>query len=239
MKKLISFFLLAFTLTACAQGTPAVPTSIEPTPAPKSTLVLPTSTAYPEPTKDVSEYPPPQTPEGYPLLDGQTENPYPEPQIAVMVPETRFGIPAVDRVLDSLFQTTGEINSLIVYTVAHCSTAEGLGGPPKCAQDQSEGTQVEGLPVYGPEGHFLPKSEQTLTDLPGKVDLLGVFKVVEDYKSEDFYPAGQYGIVLKHNETGEIIVLRVTETGIVRLDNPVQIPGKEQVDLEAYLEAKP
>ena len=226
-------FCLLF-LTACAsQNTPtAVPV--------QDLTASPEETAYPPAQPDSEGYPQPLDTQAYPLVPDQPlTNPYPEPQIAVMRPDTRFGIEAVDRVLTALFEQPEQLPDLVVYTQAPCTSADGLGGPPKCSSGQEEGAIIEALPVVGSEGHFLPKDPQVLTDLPLNVDLLGVFQVSPDFNPEEYYPSGQYGIVLIQKASGSVVVLRVSQKGIVRVDYPTQIPGKEQPDLEIYLNPQP
>jgi hypothetical protein len=227
LRKWILAILIPSILTACAQVHPTQ------TPNPEQTNVtnLPLQ-------QTAKEYPPPQAAEeSYPSPDEQALQPsYPDPQVELLQTGTRYGIPEVDRVLDTLFLHPDQADSLVVYTKAPCTTFDGLGGPPKCTESQNEGTIVEGIPVLGSEGQFIPKGSRGLTDIIGQTDLLGVFKVVEDFKSEEYYPAGQYGIVLTQKVTSTIVVLRLTPDGIVRLDFPTQIPGKEQPDLEIYLE---
>jgi hypothetical protein len=234
-KQIALFILLLLALTACTQtaGTaiPAtrLPTSlpaVSATPDPPGYLA-PQENSQPEPA---GSYPDPQ--------EAIQSNPYPEAQSAVMKPETRFGIPEVDRVLETLFHTPEQFPGLIAYTQIACVKND-AAAQPACAQDQSAGTPVALMPVTGPENRFLPKDDPILTAIPGKVDLLGVFRVVEGYQAAKNFPAGLFGIVLSEKETGATIVLRVNQDGIVRLDYPVQIPGKEQPDLEIYLMPQP
>jgi hypothetical protein len=126
-----------------------------------------------------------------------------------------------------------------VFIQAACTSDSGLGGPPKCASGEAEGTKVDVFPILGSEGSFTRKAEANLKDTLGSIDLKGVFKVVADFKAEEYYPAGDYGIVLAQPGGQQIYVLRVTKDGIVRLDNPVQLPGKEQPDLEQYVNPQP
>ena len=77
--------------------------------------------------------------------------------------ESATGISELDRlaavVLDNDLEARRE---LLRFTTAGCTTADGLGGPPKCDPGQAEGTPVDFLPIMGPgEGLAL---------LPGEVD---------------------------------------------------------------------
>jgi hypothetical protein len=236
-QKWILTTLLVISLTSCAQATlTATPTAEQP--AATGLVTTATASPYPPPQKSPIAYPQPQTVETeYPSPSEPTrQSPYPGPQVEFMQAEMRFGIPEVDRVLEALYVSPDNLDTLIVYTKAQCTKTSGLGGPPKCAAGQNEGTTVEVLPILGPEGHFILKGSHSLAELLGQTHLLGVFKVVEDFKSEDYYPSGLYGIVLTQQDNAAIIVLRLNQDGIVRVDFPDQIPGKEQPDLEVYLE---
>ncbi|MGW8227107.1 MAG: hypothetical protein ACWGOY_15300, partial [Anaerolineales bacterium] len=51
---------------------------------------------------------------------------------------------------------------LVSYTTTACTTADGLGGPPKCEPGEAEGTLVEVLPILAGEGTFSrPESVQS------------------------------------------------------------------------------
>jgi hypothetical protein len=238
----IKWFLWIFlilTLAACAQASSTATQPPDETSAPSKPVP---SAPSPSTTPEPSGYLAPQessqavNPTGYPASSEQIEvEPYPEAQIAVMGPETRFGVPEIDRVLDALFHAPDQFPGLFSYTQVPCTVDGALSSYPVCGKDQADGSLVDVMAVTGPENRFLPKGDPSIIAMQGKVDLLGVFKVVEGYQAAQNFPAGQFGIVLTQKETGATIVLRVTQEGIVRLDFPVQIPGKEQPDLEIYL----
>ena len=181
LKKWILAILITTILTACAQ----VPPTQTPTPEQKNVTNLPLQ-------QTAKEYPPPQAAEeSYPSPNEQAlQPPYPDPQVELMQAGTRYGIPEVDRVLDTLFLHPDQADSLLVYTKAACTMSDGLGGPPKCTESQNEGTIVEGIPVLGSEGQFIPQGSRSLTDIIGQTDLLGVFKVVEDLNPKNIILPG-------------------------------------------------
>ena len=69
---------------------------------------------------------------------------------------TRTGIEDVDAIIDAIL--SGDIEArraLVQYTTSACTTADGLGGPPKCKPDEADGTLVKAFPVLGSEGHHV------------------------------------------------------------------------------------
>jgi hypothetical protein len=220
----------------------ATPASGTPTPAGEQMAAIITATAAPS-------YPYPAAGDQNPTLDPYappaSPPPYPAPgdaqAVTTPLPETaRYGVEKVDAVLDSLLKGNKEaLPALIVYTNAPCTKKDGLGGPPKCQGDEAEGTLVDVLPQLATEGSFMRKNNENLADLPGKVDLLGVFSVKPDFKPEQYYPAGKYGIVLRVKNSPTLVCLRVDDGGIVRVDNPLQLPDPaNQPDLDSYLVPK-
>ena len=110
----------------------------------------PTSEAYPTPGENAQGYPAPG------LTDPNANSAYPAPYTA----GTTTGVAAVDKVLAVLSSSNAaDIQALLVYASSGCTKAEGLGGPPKCKENEAEGTQVEGFPVLGAEGSWTRKGE--------------------------------------------------------------------------------
>src|SRR5829696_4352728 len=69
---------------------------------------------------------------------------------------TRTGVEVVDKVLAAVARgNTEELRSLIQYTAAPCTTAQGMGGPPKCNEGEPEGQMLQVLPFLGSEGSFI------------------------------------------------------------------------------------
>lgn len=132
---------------------------------------------------------------------------------------TQTGLAEIDNVLAAVASGDGqELRSLIQFTSAQCTQAEGLGGPPKCRAGESEGTVVEVLPFLGPEGSFLHKDE--IEDWQG-IDVTGLYAIYEvssDVRVEEYYPAGKYAILFVGKDGQSLIVLRVSDGRLVRID---------------------
>lgn len=135
-------------------------------------------------------------------------------------PSARTKIPAVDRVIEAaLSGDSAALRGLMRFITTPCTTAEGLGGPPKCAAGEADGTAVEVFPVGGPEGTFVRAAEADGL-LPLKVaGLYGVYRVPADAYREEYWPAGEYGVVFARTD-GSFVVVLVSREGIVRLDYP-------------------
>lgn len=145
------------------------------------------------------------------VMNGQDSKGYPL--------STRTGISDVDIVLEAV-QAGGPdlMRELFQFTKAACMNTEGLGGPPGCRAGETEGTQVEVLPILGSEGSFLRRSEVDAWQGIDVDRIYAIYRVSDVAFSDKNYPAGEYGIMLLglKNRTG--IVLQVTDGKIVRID---------------------
>jgi hypothetical protein len=129
-----------------------------------------------------------------------------------------------------------DLHALLSFEMAPCTTAEGLGGPPKCREGEAENTQLEVLPSLGSEGSFVRRSELPADYLAGPFNLIAIYEVKADVVQEEYYPAGKWGIALsKLDPSGTTLyyTLRVDDSGIVRVDTDV--PGTEFRDAGTFL----
>jgi hypothetical protein len=132
---------------------------------------------------------------------------------------TQTGIEEVDKVVDAV--ESGDIQmlwSLIQFTNTKCTTADGLGGPPKCRAGEVEGTPVEVLPIFGSEGHFFHKAD--IEDWTGvKADgLYAIYEVSSEIVSDPDYPSGKYAVMFVDKKNATVVCLRVDNGRIVRVD---------------------
>lgn len=185
-------------LSACASTVPepteAIPVVVATDPIPTAELVVMTATES-MPTTTA----PPKGPRYYPL-------------------STRTGIADIDAVLTAVESgDSQELRDLVRFTTVACTTAEGLGGPPKCRGNETDGTLVHVLPFIGSEGSFLRESE--LSSFPGVkvIGLYAVYSVSASAYSEEAYPAGEYAVAFKAGENQPSVVIQI-QNGIVRMD---------------------
>ena len=159
----------------------------------------------------MDNYPAPET-----AVDPGVISAYPPPYEAGKT----SGVAPVDKVLAVLGSSnSADMQALLVYASAGCTTAEGLGGPPKCRENESEGAVVEGIPVLGSEGSWVRKGEVQPDFLQGPFNLLGVYEVNPDASTDANYPAGKYAVlVTQAAQPDSLIILRVDDGGIVRVD---------------------
>ena len=131
---------------------------------------------------------------------------------------TRTGIADIDAVLAAVERGDPQsLRDLFHFTIVACTKQEGLGGPPKCVDNEAEGTLVEVLPFLGPEGSFLRKAE--VSNFPG-VDVTGLYaayNISDAAYSEEAYPAGKYAVIFIGRENQSNIVIHIQD-GIVRMD---------------------
>jgi hypothetical protein len=144
---------------------------------------------------------------------------------------TRSGIADVDNILEVV--ASGDVQmlrSLIQFTNTKCTTADGLGGPPKCRDGEAEGTPVEVLPIFGPEGHFFHKADIDKWLGVNADGLYAVYEVSPEFVSEPDYPSGKYAVMFIDQKNAAVVSLRVDQGKIVRVDylldtSPEQLNG--------------
>jgi hypothetical protein len=130
---------------------------------------------------------------------------------------TRTGIKEIDHILNASGDVQ-KLRSLIQFTSAMCTKLDGLGGPPKCLQDEGEGTPVDVLPFLGPEGSFLRKDEIENWQGFEASGIYAIYEISTGAFSDENYPAGQYAILFVGKENQPAISLHVSNGGIVRVD---------------------
>lgn len=142
------------------------------------------------------------------------------------------GIEIVDRAIEVILSNDLTARrELVHYTTAGCTTADGLGGPPKCEPDQADGTPVTYFPVLGPgEGQpTLPENIDSTIDFIAE-DLYAAFRRLDPTEVDEYYPAGVYGLVFSFADEGGLagVTVRLNDEGqIVRFDYFLQPPETE------------
>jgi hypothetical protein len=193
-------------LSACAPA-PATPTQ-QPTrsPVPLATTAIPTPLPTALPTVALT----------------------PTPSLAAPwhPADARTGIGDIDRIIAAIL--AGDLaakEALVSYTTTPCTTALGMGGPPKCQAGESDGTLVEVFPVLGQEGEYARRDGiARILDLTVK-GLYAVYRVPADAYREEYWPAGDYGIVFVGDREGLTIVAHAAGGAIVRLDLALWAPA--------------
>jgi hypothetical protein len=197
--------VLVITVAGCqpitASGDPSatMPTFVS---RPTLTPVLPTWTALP--TTVVL------TPTGT-VASEKKETGYPS--------DTRTGIAHLDAIVDAVLANDPDrVRDLIHYTPVGCTTAEGLGGPPKCRSGEAQGTPVEVVPVLGPEGFALRRDDPSVGISAGDYRLMAaVSNVKESMRSEDWWLPAKYALVFGSEDSPSAVILLADEAGIVRI----------------------
>jgi len=191
---LVSLILLSACASAVPEPTEVIPIVVSTDPIPTTELIVMTATE-PIPTTTAR----PRGSGYYPL-------------------STRTGIAEVDAVLAAVESGDPQaLRDLVHFTTVACTTAEGLGGPPKCREGEAGGTLVTVLPFLGPEGSFLDESE--LSSFPGVnvIGLYAVYSVTDSAYSEEASPAGEYAVAFNAEENQPNVVIQI-RNGIVRMD---------------------
>jgi hypothetical protein len=162
-----------------------------------------------------------------------TPTPTPSPSIDIEYPPYwRTGIEEIDMVIDAMMSDDlAAREDLIRYTISACTTQDGLGGPPKCTQDEEDGKIVEAFPVLYSEGtHVRPEEIEEVMNFTVR-GLLAVYHVPDDAYESDYWPAGDYGIVFtsEDGDFSHVVVLLIENGQIVRLDFLLPWPPFEQI----------
>ena len=109
----------------------------------------------------------------------------------------------------------------IQFITTPCTTADGLGGPPKCEPGMADGTPVKVFPLSDGEGTFAtPENiDQVFTFWVKR--LYAVYKVPSDAYQQPYWPAGEYGLVFERdlNDFPFPVTVFVEDGKIVRVAN--------------------
>jgi hypothetical protein len=143
-------------------------------------------------------------------------------------PERRTSIEVVDAVIDAVLAGDQEVlGSMVRLTTAGCTTASGLGGPPKCRPDQADGTEVSFFPILGPgEGSPVPPEQvESLLDFQVQ-ELYAVYELDQEIRAAADWPEGKYGLIFIPQAEGAQITLIVSDAGIVGMDSSSQAPDQ-------------
>jgi len=208
----------------------------EPYPAPWGTLPPgPTAEplAYPEPGAAPSAPAPPApapsaTAEGYPAAPTAAPAVPAGPGEARGYPaDTRTGIAGVDAVISAALAGDQEtLQRMARYLLTACTTAQGAGGPPKCAQGERNGSLVEVFPLLGEEGEYVRRANIAYAfDLPVSA-LYAVYQPPAE-AGDPAWPQGDYAVVFIGSGTHTSITLFVEDNAVVRVNRLRAAPEAE------------
>ena len=137
----------------------------------------------------------------------ETSTEAPAPSAAVVPPPasrvTTTGIIAVDQTVAAILSNDYDAREeLIRFSTAGCTTITGLGGPPKCASGQAEGTPVEYFPVrrIPGEGQPIPPEEIDGPLSFEVTDLYTIYSQSPESRFDDYSLAGEYGLIFETPE---------------------------------------
>ena len=114
--------------------------------------------------------------------------------------------------------STGDIIALMHFSTFPCTSADGLGGPPKCLPSETEGTPVEAIPILGPEGQHLRRADSGSWPGIGAASLYAVVRVEPPAVADEFFPSGDYSVAFLQGDGASVVAFQITEEGIVRVD---------------------
>ena len=164
----------------------------------------------PQPTEPAVSSPEPAAPEPTPTTEPQAPaEPTPTKEPATPAGGTSTGDPALDAIVRAALD--GDATALlsrIGLTTAPCTTAQGLGGPPKCDQapgSPADGTAVEAFPVSSCELGWTYDIQPIATEFASRD--LELFAVLEldlpgPLFNESFMPELDHAIILESEAPG-------------------------------------
>ncbi|MCI0396848.1 MAG: hypothetical protein L0332_06340 [Chloroflexi bacterium] len=119
--------------------------------------------------------------------------------------------------------------ALVEYVTTACTTADGLGGPPKCVEVETDGTPVQVFPAGGPETSFVRPAEIDNTLNFTVKGLYAVYETVPAADQPDYWPAGEYALLFERdqNDYPLPIVAIVQDGRLVRLEYYMGVQAAE------------
>lgn len=158
----------------------------------------------------------------------------PTPNFPVHPPDTWTGIPEIDLVVGVyLSDNLSSQKKLFNYRFTPCTHEDGLGGPPKCRPEESEGKPVEVISFYGPEGHHMRMDEADDWTGINAVGLYAVFTPSENIFVSEDYPIGIYAIAFVLAGDQGFSILHVEDGRVVRFDWILGVLG-QRLDVGFY-----
>ena len=141
------------------------------------------------------------------------------PPIAVQPAGARTNIKDVDLIIDAVLANDLEARrKLIAYIMTPCTTAQGAGGPPKCAPGETNGTRVEVFPFLGEEGEHIRRPAIDRILQFSVTGLYGVYRVPDSAFRAEYWPAGKYALVFVATGLQRQATVFVEDGKIVRLE---------------------
>ncbi|HXK34442.1 MAG TPA: hypothetical protein VNM91_10565 [Dehalococcoidia bacterium] len=115
-------------------------------------------------------------------------------------------------------QDLERIAELLVYQDVACAPpADGAGGPPACADGETEGTLVSVVALAQCEGFYAREGEVVLEPIgQGEVSVYGVYRTPAQY-----FPEGDYAVVFRHQpsaSSGSALEVIVGEDGVMGIN---------------------
>ncbi len=103
-----------------------------------------------------------------------------------------------------------------------CTTGDALGGPPKCAEGEADGTEIIAFPSGGSEGSWV-RQEKLEAYLAFNLTLKGlyaVYQVTPSPNPEPYWPEGEYALLFERemNDFPIPITVLIQDGKVIRLN---------------------
>ena len=163
------------------------------------------------------------TPTPYSPNNQGLESDFTPPTLSIDIeypPDMRTGIDEIDIIIDAIMSKDIDARlDLVRLTTAACTMGMGLGGPPKCKGEETDGTSIDVFPIAYGEGIFIRLESLREVFNFSVRGLFAVYHVPGDAFEAQYWPAGDYGIVFTSEDEGQphIIIVFVEDGRIVRL----------------------
>jgi hypothetical protein len=160
------------------------------------------------------------------------------PAIAMQPAGVRTNVRDVDLIIDAVLANDIDARrELLAYVVTPCTTAQGMGGPPKCLPGEVNGTPVEVFPFLGEEGEHVRRAAIDRILQFAVEGLYGVYRVPGSAFRAEYWPAGTYGLIFVAKGLQRQATILVTDGKIVRIELSRQErwPGKDTPGIDWLL----
>ena len=163
----------------------------------------------------------------------------PASEIVVLTEETEDALPAISPldelkpvVLAILRGSYLDVKALVRYTTTPCTSADGLGGPPKCLPTEADGTLIDAFLLGGSEAHFVRPTEIEPSLQFSVKGLYAVYHVQPNPNKQIDSPTGEYALVFDRdqNDYPLPIIAYVTDDKLVSLDFKMGVSPQEIID---------
>jgi hypothetical protein len=115
-------------------------------------------------------------------------------------------------------ETRQALRTLFVLSMVPCTTEKWLLRQPLCPEGETDGTLVQTLPMLSSDLSHLTINEIDSWQGISEAQLYAVYRTGSYTYSDEFFPAGEFGVAFLPKGSAFVFILQVTRDGVVRID---------------------